>query len=250
MRNPSLNPRHCIDLMSKAEIKKSKTPVRRSTNATVGKIFRPAVQTGTLQANIDRIDSTLEYVNSDLSEKLDQIKAVIDLKLTDLTTGFNTHLQTEKLQQKILKLTQQLNDTTQKVQALNTQLEDERQIYASNREDMRVQYTELRKVYEARNQEMQQQIKQEAAKNATQFEYLKKAISVISTDITHIKRHVTDGVSSSDASDTVASHETHATRHKRRKTDQSLWQTIPSTPGTGELLKPPRITFLNKATKK
>jgi chromosome segregation ATPase len=235
--------------MSRAETKKSKTPSRRSTNVTGSKIFRSAVKTESLQANIDRIDSTLEYVNSDLSEKLDQIKAVIELKVTDLTTNLNTHLQTEKLQQKIIKLTQQSNDATQRAEALKTQLEDERQTYASNREDMRVQYTELRKVQEARNGEIQERIKQEAAKSATQFEYLKKAISIISTDLLHIKRHITENVNPLDAPDTVASDETPAPKHKRRKTDQTI-PTIPGTPGTGESIKPPRITFLNKTTKK
>jgi chromosome segregation ATPase len=233
--------------MSRAENKKSKTPSRRSTNVTMSKIFRSAVKTESLQANIDRIDSTLDYVNSDLSEKLDQIKAVIELKVTDLTTNLNTHLQTEKLQQKIIKLTQQLNNATERAEALKTQLEDERQSYASSREDMRVRYTELRKVQEDRNQE---RIKQEAAKSATQFEYLKKAISIISTDLLHIKRHITENVNPLGAPDTVASDETPAPKHKRRKTDQTLPTIIPDTPGTGESIKPPRITFLNKPTKK
>ena len=236
--------------MSRAENPKSKTPLRRSTNASKSKIFRSTVKTETLQANIDRIDSTLEYVNSDLSEKLDQIKAIIDLKITGLTSGLNTHLQIEKLQQKNIKLTQQLSEATQRVEALKTQLEDERQTHASDREEMRVQYTELRKVQEAWNQEMQQHIKREEAKSGTQFEHLKRGISMISTDLAHIKRHITENVNLLDGSDPVTADETPAPKHKRRKTDQTLPATIPSTPGTGEPIRPPRITFLNQPTKK
>ena len=236
--------------MSRAETPKSKTPLRRSTNASKSKIFRSTVKIETLQANIDRIDNTLEYVNSDLSEKLDQIKAIIDLKITGLTTSLNTHLQIEKLQQKNIKLTQQLNDTTQRAEALKTQLESERQTYTSSKEEMRVQYTEWKKVQEARIQEMQQQFKQETAKSATQFEYFKRAISTVSTDLAHIKRHITENVNPLDGSDPVAVDQTPAPRHKRRKTDQNLSETIPSTPGAGEPIKPPRITFLNKPTKK